>query len=265
MTNEEVVVILGAPDSSSLINDKWVMEYSFYDIWEGVIPYYVVFDKDSKRLLAWNKYTIPYEKTSDISGYSSDPMDNMDNGNPAPTEVSGQTIINGIPLTSGQIAQFTQTYGMKPLPGNYWYDNKSGLYGVLGYSSYGFMFPGHNLGTMARNASNGNTGVLVNGRELPQPEWAMWSQMLGSVITPGEYWLDESGNAGNVGNPVPTVNLYTATQNNAYRGSSQGSTDYGSGGGDNFWSSRFSAGNYDSGNQRGYVSVPGYGPIGYGF
>ena len=37
------------------------------------------------------------------------------------------------------------------------------------------------------------------------------------------------------------------------------------GSGDNFWSTRFSAGNYDSNNQRGYVSVPGYGPIGYGF
>jgi hypothetical protein len=34
---------------------------------------------------------------------------------------------------------------------------------------------------------------------------------------------------------------------------------------DNFWSTRFSAGNYDSGNQRGYVSVPGHGPVGYGF
>jgi hypothetical protein len=34
--------------------------------------------------------------------------------------------------------------------------------------------------------------------------------------------------------------------------------------GDNFWSTPFSAGNHDPGNQRGYVSVPGVGPVGYG-
>jgi len=39
----------------------------------------------------------------------------------------------------------------------------------------------------------------------------------------------------------------------------------GGGGGDNTWSTRFSAGNYDNDNSRGYVSVPGYGPVGYGF
>ena len=34
---------------------------------------------------------------------------------------------------------------------------------------------------------------------------------------------------------------------------------------DNFWSSGLGAGNYDSDNQRGYVNVPGHGPVGYGF
>ena len=40
----------------------------------------------------------------------------------------------------------------------------------------------------------------------------------------------------------------------------------GPGGGiDNFWSTRHAAGNFDSGNTRGYVNVPGVGPVGYGF
>ena len=52
-------------------------------------------------------------------------------------------------------------------------------------------------------------------------------------------------------------NLYASAQSNYYSGS--GSE------GDNIWSTRFSAGYYDQGNQRGYVSVPGYGPVGYGF
>ena len=119
------------------------------------------------------------------------------------------------------------------------------------------MLAGHEFGKLNSNASNGDTGVFVNGRELPQLEWAVWSQMLGYVIQPGRYWLDENGNAGYEGNPIPTENLYMAAQRNYYGGSG--------GGGDNIWSTRFSAGNYDSDNQRGYVSVPGYGPVGYGF
>ena len=37
------------------------------------------------------------------------------------------------------------------------------------------------------------------------------------------------------------------------------------GGGDNFWSSMLGAGNSNADNTQGYVSVPGYGPVGYGF
>jgi hypothetical protein len=170
---------------------------------------------------------------------------------------TNKVIINGMTLSQEMIKELERFYGIRPRPGNYWYDQRSGLYGVVGHPAFGFMRAGHNLGKLARTASAGNTGVLVNGRELPQAEWAVWSQLLGYMIQPGSYWLDENGNAGYEGNPIPTENLYTAAQRNAYRGSGRG--------GDNFWSTRFSAGNYDSGNQRGYVSVPGHGPIGYGF
>jgi hypothetical protein len=107
------------------------------------------------------------------------------------------------------------------------------------------------------NASNGNTGVYTNGRHLPYTEWVVWSKLLGYIIQPGRYWLDANGNAGYEGVPIPFENLYLAAKRNAYRGPG--------GGGDNSWSTRFGAGNYDSGNQRGYVSVPGHGPVGYGF
>lgn len=173
------------------------------------------------------------------------------------THGKNKVIINGIVLSEKQIAELGKMYNIKPLPGNYWYDTQSGLYGVMGYPAYGFMRAGHGYGKLQRSASNGNTGVFVNGRELPASEWAVWSQLLGYRIPQGRYWLDGNGNAGYEGNPIPTVNLYAAAQRNSSSGSGQG--------GDNFWSSRFSAGNYDSGNQRGYVSVPGYGPVGYGF
>jgi len=179
------------------------------------------------------------------------------NDSPATKKDTEEIIINNIPLTQEQISEIEKIYGLKPLPGNYWYDTKSGLYGVVGYPSYGFMLPGHNFGELSPNASHGYTGVIVNGRILPQAEWLIWSYILGYWIQPNSYWLDHMGNAGIVGVEIPLVNLFVAAQQNTYTGKG--------GSGDNFWSSRFSAGNYDSGNQRGYVSVPGYGPVGYGF
>jgi len=172
-------------------------------------------------------------------------------------KATNDVIINDVTLSEDQIADLENIYRIKPLPGEYWYDARSGLYGVVGFPAYGFMQPDHNFGTLDRRASNGDTGVIVNGRELPQSEWAVWSYIIGSWIQPGAYWLDHNGNAGYEGNPIPTINLYVAAQQNAYQGKG--------GSGENFWSTRFSAGNYDSGNQRGYVSVPGYGPVGYGF
>lgn len=58
-------------------------------------------------------------------------------------------------------------------------------------------------------------------------------------------------------NSIAVVNLFAAARKNSYSG--QG------GGGNNFWSSRFGAGNSSADGSQGYVSVPGYGPVGYGF
>ncbi len=180
-------------------------------------------------------------------------------GNEKPQEKpqDRQIVINGTALNPAQIEEIRKMYGVEPKPGNYWYDARSGLYGVMGYPAFGFMLPGHKFGTLDSQASRGNTGVFVNGRELPLNEYTVWSYIVGNWIQPGRYWLDGNGNAGYEGSPIPVINLYAAAQQNAYRG--QGS------GGDNFWSTRFSAGNSNANNTQGYVSVPGYGPVGYGF
>lgn len=173
----------------------------------------------------------------------------------ADAEPEPGVVVNGTALTEAQLGDIEARYGVRPKPGEYWYDARSGLYGVVGYPSFGFMYPGHSFGPLKPGASDGDTGVVVNGRELPQQEWAVWSQIIGTPIQPGRYWFDANGNAGYEGNPMPTVNFFLAAQQNAYR----------SAGGDNLWSSRFGAGNSNAGNTQGYVSVPGYGPIGYGF
>jgi len=172
------------------------------------------------------------------------------------SQTTGEVIINGSALSAEQVMELENRYRVKAQPGNYWYDAISGLYGIVGQASAGFMYPDHNFGTLDRNVSNGYTGVIVNGRELPQAEWAVWSQVLGYWINPGSYWFDSKGNAGYEGNPIPLVNFYTAARENAYRGNA--------GGGDRFWSTRFSAGNSYAGNQTGYVSLPGGGIVGYG-
>lgn len=189
---------------------------------------------------------------------------------PAATAASA-VVVNGRAMNQQQILAFQQLYGVQPRPGRYWYDSRSGLYGYEGQPAYGFLRPGHDLGPLPRLASHGNSGVVINGRELPQQEWMVWSSTLGYAIQPGRYWLDGNGNAGYEGNPFPVVNLYQAAQQrNAYYGNqgqgygNQGQGGGGGGGGDNFWSTRFSAGNHDDSSGAGYVSVPGYGPIGYG-
>ena len=172
----------------------------------------------------------------------------------------GDVVINGVALSREQVDALSAQYGATPLAGRYWYDRSSGLYGVVGYQAFGFMLPGHDFGTLDAAASAGDSNVFVNGRQLPQAEWLVWSQLLGYMIAPGRYWLDAQGNAGYEGNPVATENLYLAAQRRIRAGgytNDSGSSDT--------WSSRFSAGGYDSGGQRGYVSVPGYGPVGYGF
>ncbi|MCC6272127.1 MAG: hypothetical protein IT572_01555 [Deltaproteobacteria bacterium] len=93
------------------------------------------------------------------------------------------------------------------------------------------------LGVFARPALAG-TGVFVNGRSLSVSQLIAVSRALDYVPAPGYYWYDpRSGNYGRVG---------------------------GSGGGDRFWSTSFSAGNSTADNSQGYVSVPGYGPVSYG-
>jgi len=73
-----------------------------------------------------------------------------------------EVTINGRALTEQQITAFEELYGAKPLPGNYWYDPISGLYGVVGFPAFGFMYPGHDFGPLAQNASKGDTEVIIN-------------------------------------------------------------------------------------------------------
>jgi hypothetical protein len=167
-----------------------------------------------------------------------------------------RVVVNGRPVSEAQLAALQKAYGVRPRPGRYWYDARSGLYGVEGQPALGFMRAGHDLGPLAPGASRGDRPLYVNGRQLCGRELAAWAQLLGFPPRSGRYWLDANGDTGREGEKRPLMNLFAVV---ARRGVSPAS------GGDRFWTSRFAAGNSDAANRQGYVSVPGYGPVGYGF
>ena len=169
-------------------------------------------------------------------------------------------IINGHTLSADDKSLFNQTYGVEPVPGKYWYDSRSGIFGVLGGPAAGIMFPGHQFGQLKTDVSKGRSGVYVNGRQLQYLEAQYLAQLFGYArAVPGRYWLESNGNMGIEGHNVALGNIYAAMAYNA-RSSSRG---------DNFWSKGlFSGGNYYTGAggqpSIGYVSVPGYGPVSHG-
>ena len=71
-----------------------------------------------------------------------------------------QIIINGIVLSEAQVNEIKKTYNIKPRPGNYWYDAKSGLYGVVGYPAYSFMFAGHEFGSLTERPRTAGQELL---------------------------------------------------------------------------------------------------------
>ena len=183
-------------------------------------------------------------------------VEKADVGEAEPLQPAGPAVvINGRALSTAQLRDLAEQYGVEPVPGDYWYDSMSGLYGAAGRSAAGFMLPGHDFGPLAVDASRGDTGVFVNGRMIPQDEHMVLNLIWGVYVQPARYWLDAWGNVGYEGVEIPLGNLFVQIQSRIQVGGE---------GGDNIWSSRYGAGNYTPDNSAGYVSVPGHGPIGYG-
>jgi hypothetical protein len=171
---------------------------------------------------------------------------NEDGASVSPAAIQRTTgvFINGRELSRDQLMSIAATYHYFPPAGRYWYDSMSGAWGLEGRETAGFLLSGHDFGPVAKNASRGNTGVFVNGRQLNLTEAMSIQQNFGAVYR-GRWWLDgRTGYYGLEGSPVPLGNLVALLRAKQNRS-----------GGDNFWCSATACGNSDG--HSGYVNVDG--------
>lgn len=131
-----------------------------------------------------------------------------------------QVVINGRKLSDETVSSLEIASGVRILDGSYWYDKACGAWGFAGGPTVGFILAGLDLGGPLRaDASNGNTGVFVNGRELHFRDVVALRQLVGTVL-PGRYWLDAAGNVGVEGGYF----LFNLAQLAAASGGSRGGT-----------------------------------------
>ena len=106
-----------------------------------------------------------------------------------------QIVVNGTPLAAAQVAALEQRYRVRIRPGAYWYDRATGAWGVQGGPVAGVIAAGLALGGPLRsNASNGTSGIFINGRQLHALDVARLMTFMRPL--PGRYWMDAAGNFG---------------------------------------------------------------------
>jgi hypothetical protein len=121
---------------------------------------------------------------------------------PGPSQPTRNVVVNRLRLTDEAVAALEQRYGTRVMDGAYWYDRVCGAWGVEGGPGVAAMEAGLDLGgPLQPDASNGNTGVFINGRQLHPMDYVRLQQVVPMVL-PGRWWLDAAGNFGVENGPM---------------------------------------------------------------
>ena len=133
---------------------------------------------------------------------------------------SRSVIINGQSLSDQDIETIERTFRVRVKDGDYWYDRMNGSWGVRGGPTAGFIMAGLNMGGPLReDASNGDTRVYINGRQLHQVDVTRLSQI--GPVYQARCWMDAFGNIGLEGQPA-FGNVWVAAQALAGSGQREG-------------------------------------------
>jgi hypothetical protein len=107
--------------------------------------------------------------------------------------------LNGEQLGAPELRELEAVLGRAPAGGRYWYDPRSGLWGLEQHGAGGVTRAGLRVpAPVPANASLGSTGAFVNDRELTARELTVLAQLLGwppptSGELRGRYVLDDQG------------------------------------------------------------------------
>lgn len=128
-----------------------------------------------------------------------------------PPAAGREVFVNGVKLGNDQVNFLEQKYRASLPDGYYWYDRIYGAWGVIGGPVLCTLEPNHDIGgPLQPGASNGNTGVFINGRELHYFDTALLQHVVPMII-PGRWWLHPDGNFGTEGGPM-LGNLWSLAQ-----------------------------------------------------
>ena len=105
-------------------------------------------------------------------------------------------------MEQATLQQLEMMLGFQLPSGAYWYDPTCGAIGLWGQPPTGYLPPGLQLGgAVPVNASEGGTGIYINGREIHPIERQQLLMLLGAAES-GHYFFDSSGNWGLENGPV---------------------------------------------------------------
>ena len=139
--------------------------------------------------------------------------------------------INGAKVEGSELEKLEKRFHFLIPPGSYWYDKRSGAWGMQGGPTLGIAQAGIVVGApMQRDASNGNSGVIVNGRDLHRLD-VIGLQQAGIQVLRGKWWVNSNGDFGSEGNPFPMGNLISIARQSQPSGRPYGSVYSGAAGG----------------------------------